>query len=118
MEEAKKGSGWLYSLLWHYTNMVKMCASMASFYILHQTYPMFQSHETATLVLSAGLSAVDDGDQLLQVPRINDKGSHSNISPYTHYLLRPDRDNIFDKISWYRYVREYEMVKMPKQKGK
>ena len=118
MEETKKGSSRMYSLLWHYTNILEMNTTMASFYILHQSYPMFQSHDVETLVLSSGLSAVDGEEQMMAISHVDNNGTFRNITSYGNYLLRPDCSEEFNNMSWNKYVRLYDIIQKPIKRRK
>ena len=78
---------------------------MASFYLLHKIYPMFQSHEVSTLVLSSGLSAVEGDDQMIAIFQTDNNESYKNITSYANYLLRPDSIEDFENMSWHKYLR-------------
>ena len=78
---------------------------MASFYLLHKIYPMFQSHEVSTLVLSSGLSAIEGNDQMIAICHADNNGSYRNITAYANYLLRPDSIEDFENMSWHKYLR-------------
>ena len=55
------------SLIWHYTNMREVCTTMACCYILRNTYAMQQSHKVANLLLTCGLSVINDDEDLVQI---------------------------------------------------
>ena len=76
LDVIQKGKSRLYSLIWHYTNMIEICTTMACCYILRNTYAMQQSHKVSNLLLTCGLVVMNNDDELIQITSADKIGCH------------------------------------------
>ena len=64
LTEEQKAAGRMYSLLFSYSNVQEVADTMAAWYVLKQSKPMYQSHKTDHLVLAAALKMINNQEEV------------------------------------------------------